>query len=186
MYGVEPHQRARTAGDSFAVLADLGGQLGDDALLLRARRCDRAAQRVVVVDQRVRLDEQRLTAAARVVDDPGQGAWRTARRERARPHRHDDAPLAFGHVCVAEGIGECGPTQQSLGRLTQRRASPPHAITQRRERRARRIGQTDLAVGTVAIDRPVQLRRERGGRIERREQCRELGDLGARRDGGLP
>ncbi len=91
--------------------ADLRGQGGEDARDLLALLARKLAQSVVLLDERERLDEQRLTRARGVVDDPRN------RAPRIRANREHGPPAALGQELLLQvGTQARGHLPQSLGR----------------------------------------------------------------------
>ena len=90
--------------------ADLARQLGQDARDLVALVALELAQPVGQLDDRERLDEQRLARVARVVDDARHGA------ARARAHGDHGPPAALGHEILLQVRAQArGQLPQSLG-----------------------------------------------------------------------
>ncbi len=107
---VELRDRVDGRGHVGRRCADLGGQGGEDARDLLALLARELAQPVVLLDERERLDEQRLTRARRVVDDPRH------RASRIRANREHGPAAALGQELLLQVRAQArGHLPQSLG-----------------------------------------------------------------------
>ena len=107
---VELRDRVDGRGHVGCRCTDLGGQGGEDARDLLAFLARELAQPVVLLDERERLDEQRLTRAGRVVDDPRHRASRIC------PYREHRPAAALGQELLLEVRAQArGHLPQSLG-----------------------------------------------------------------------
>ncbi len=141
------------------VRSDMTRELGEDARDLVALVALELAQPVRQLDDRERLDEQRLPGVARVVDDPGH------RAARARAHGDHRATAALGDEVLLQVRLEVGIRGQ--------RAQPIAGAAPRgRELGAQRL---QLGRGGVLDARRVQLQR---ALQHIHNACECLGDLG--------
>ena len=194
---VEPGERVEGLAERAGVRGDERRQLVEDPRdLLRPRRPAPRARRCPSSTADQRLDEERLAAARRVVDDaldprPGLGLDRhdvaaVAERddrllERAAQLRADERVQPPAQPVVGDADGRAQAAQPRRGRVEQL----PDRVEAARERAAQRRQRVQLAA-ELAQQRPAlvgERRREARGRVERVGDLEELARARAGRRG---
>ena len=138
---VEVGHRDDERDERCLMLPDGGRELAQDSRDLVALGALRLAEPVRVVDDRERLDEERLARAGAVVDDAGHAPTRR------RPEREHRTTPALGHEVVLQVIPDRRVTGETLEPLRESRTALPALAPEPPERRR----------GAVAEIRSVRL-----------------------------
>ncbi len=139
-------------------------ELGQDALDLLALGARGLGELVVQLDDRERLDEQRLPGARRVVDDPADLV------PRAQLDRQHGPAATVGHERLLKVLAKLGRPRQPCQLVGHALPPGPELVAQPAQERRRGVAQPRA----VLLDAPVDVAADRGqGRIDRSQQVGE-------------
>ena len=149
-----------------------GRQLGEDPLRLVARRGGHLRPVDSRLDDRERLDEQRLSGARRVVDDPRHA------RALGGANREHRATAALGEERLLQRVADVRRAGDARQLLTHPYAADRSSERSLPQQRRRGIAQVRAVVLDRTVDRPGERLERRRDDLEQLEQARrELGAL---------
>jgi len=144
---IEPDHRLGGDRDGLGPLADLRRQRSEHQALLRPGARLGVTHPVVVLDQRMGLDEEGLTTRARAVNDAGHAVTTASSRQRPALDRQHHPAFALGVEAIRERGCDVLAGDEALGRGGEVAAGLAGGVARLLQAGARGIGQTRLVPG---------------------------------------